>query len=183
MIAANVVKGLLDRKENVHLLVVGDGVQRNEVADLLGNAVTLTGNLPHRELGWIYAGSDMLIFPSETEVWPNVIAEAMASGLPVVTCERGAGHVYLDNYQNGVLLPNRDIGEWIAAIESLLKDDFTLGKMGKNARETIERQGASWQTILEEDLLPVWQKVARGERLTVNKDDCRPHSHSHSPSR
>jgi hypothetical protein len=35
--------------------------------------------------------------------------------------------------------------------------------MGKNARETIERQGASWRTILKEDLLPVWQKVARGE--------------------
>jgi glycosyltransferase involved in cell wall biosynthesis len=165
MIAANVVKGLLDRKKNVHLLVVGDGVQRNEVADLLGNAVTLTGNLPHRELGWIYAGSDMLIFPSETEVWPNVVAEAMASGLPVVTCERGAGHVYLDNYQNGILLPNRDIGEWITAIESLLKDDFTLGKMGKKARETIEKQGASWQTILKEDLLPVWQRAARGKGL------------------
>jgi glycosyltransferase involved in cell wall biosynthesis len=145
----------------VHFLVVGHGVQRQEVVDRLGPHVTLTGNLPHDELAQIYASADLLLFPSEAEVWPNVVMEARACGLPVVACEQGAAHVMRGEYRDGVLLPTRDPQVWVATTMDLLKQPGLLSAMGQRARCAVETQVPSWQGVLEEDLLPVWRRVAR----------------------
>jgi glycosyltransferase involved in cell wall biosynthesis len=160
LIAAEVLQGLVKRGRNVHLLVVGDGAQRQQVAARLGDRGTLTGNLPHRELARIYASTDLLIFPSEAEVWPNVVMEARACGLPVLACERGAGHVMRGTGWDGMLLPNRQPETWIATAESLLDRPALLQEMGQRARCAVEQQVPSWTQVLEDNLLPVWRHVA-----------------------
>lgn len=160
LVAAEVVQKLLQRERNVHLLMVGDGSQRNQVQDLLKDHATLTGNLPHEELGWIYASADLLLFPSEAEVWPNVVMEARASGLPVMACEQGSRHVLEGCEIDGVLLPNRLPEVWSSAVEDLLDAPDRLHKMGRRARQSAETSGPTWNRVLEEDLLPVWRKYA-----------------------
>ncbi|GIX48977.1 MAG: glycosyl transferase [Candidatus Tectimicrobiota bacterium] len=161
LIAAEVVQGLVRCGHRVHLLVVGDGAQRQEAARRLGKHATFTGNLPHRELGSLYASADLLLFPSEAEVWPNVVIEARACGLAVVACARGAAHVMRGHAWDGVLLPNRDPALWTAAVETLLAQPHRLRDMGRRARQAVEREMPSWQQVLEEDLLPVWQQVVQ----------------------
>ncbi len=160
VVAAQVVKGLVERGRDTHLLLVGDGSQREDVAQILGQHATFTGNLPHEELGWIYASSDLLLFPSEAEVWPNVVMEARACGLPVMACERGAAHVMEGRGRDGILLPSRDREAWLSAAESLLARPDEMKGMGLKAREVMERDAPSWRQVLEEDLLPVWRRVA-----------------------
>jgi glycosyltransferase involved in cell wall biosynthesis len=162
MVAAEVTRGLLYRKREVHLLVVGDGSQREEVARYLGERATITGNLPHDELGWVYASADLLLFPSEAEVWPNVVAEARASSLPVVACRKGAYHMMLGGGEDGLLLQGRDPKEWIEAVDSLLDDPRALREMGERAREDALSRYPSWEEVIDKDIFPVWKGAIEG---------------------
>jgi glycosyltransferase involved in cell wall biosynthesis len=160
LIAAEVVRALVSQGYKIHLLVVGNGAQQQEVVRLAGHCVTLTGNLPQAELPGIYASADLLLAPSEAEVWPNVVMEARACGLPVFTCARGASHVMRGAGHDGILLPNRDPAEWLAAVTAWVAQPARLRAMGCQARRAVEAQVPSWVQVLEEDLLPVWQRSA-----------------------
>ena len=159
LVAARAVKRLVEEGREVHLLVVGDGSQRKEVGELLGDRATLTGNLPHEELGEIYAGSDMLVFPSDGEVWPNVVMEAMASGLPVLVCRGSAEHLAGGLEEHGIALSGRDPEEWAQAVASLLDRPKALEKMGMAARAAARAHGITWRDVLLQDLLPVWRSL------------------------
>lgn len=161
LFVAEVVHKLMQRERKVHLLLVGDGMEREAVMQLLGNGATCTGNLPHAEVGSIYASADLLLFPSEMEVWPNVVVEARASGLPVIATEQGAGHVMKGAGWDGLLVSKRHLETWITAVEALLDQPEMLPKMGQKARQVVEGSVPSWTQVLEEDLLPVWQAVSR----------------------
>ena len=160
LIAAETVRQLVARGQKIHLLVVGNGIQRQEVMRLAGHCATLTGNLPYSELASIYASADLLLFPSEAEVWPNVVMEARACGLPVLACARGAGHVMHGARRDGLLIPNRDPAVWLAALAPLLQQPALLQEMGQRARQAIELQAPTWKQVLTEDLLPVWRQSA-----------------------
>ena len=165
LIAADVTQELVRRGHDVHLLVVGNGAQRQQVTMQLGERGTVTGNVPHAELATIYASADLLLFPSEAEVWPNVVMEARACGLPVVACADGAAHVMRGGGQDGVLLPDRHVQGWISAVEELVVQPNLRQAMGRRARRAVEMQGPSWSQVLTEDLFPVWQDVVMGKSL------------------
>lgn len=160
MVAAQATRILLDRGYQVHLLAVGDGSQRQEVKGLLGNRVTLTGNLPHQELPAVYASSDLLLFPSEAEVWPNVVMEARCCGLAIAACKEGASHLMKGNGVDGLLLTGRDPEVWASQIETVLGQAHLLREMGHRARKDAEARYPSWSQVLEEDILPVWRWAA-----------------------
>jgi glycosyltransferase involved in cell wall biosynthesis len=159
-VAAQVTKALLEKGKDVHLLAVGDGSQKRDLVEILGERVTLTGNLPQSELGWIYASSDLLLFPSEAEVWPNVVMEARACGLPVVACHKGANHVMVGEGVDGILLPTKEVDLWIRELNGLLENPRLLVQMRAKARELSVRSASSWDQVLEEDLIPVWKRCA-----------------------
>jgi glycosyltransferase involved in cell wall biosynthesis len=158
LVATQVVCALVARGYKIHLLVVGNGAQRQEVLRLGGGCVTLTGNLPQHELPGIYASADLLLSPSQAEVWPNVVMEARACGLPVFTCAQSASHVMHGTGQDGFLFPNRHPEEWVQVLAPLLSSPTRLRAMGQHARRAIEAQVPSWVQVLEEDLLPIWHQ-------------------------
>jgi glycosyltransferase involved in cell wall biosynthesis len=161
LLAAEVMQRLVQRGHNVHLLVVGNGAQRQQVINLLRERGTLTGNLPHHQLPSIYASAALLLFPSESEGWPNVVMEARACGLPVLACARGAAHVMRGAGWDGMLLPDCDPQRWLIAAEELLAHPDALRDMGRRARHAIETETPSWSQVLQCELLPVWQQVVR----------------------
>jgi len=167
LVAAHAVHQLLQQGCQVHLLVAGDGILRQDVARLLGAHVTLVGNLPHHALPRLYASADLFLFPSEAEVWPNVVVEALACGLPVLACAQGAGHLMQGRFCEGLLLPNRLPDVWSVAIAALLAQPDRLQAMRRKARLAVETRVPSWTQVLEEDLLPVWHQV-------VHRTSCPP---------
>lgn len=157
---------LLDQSGvNVHALVVGEGQDRDRIAAMLGDRATLPGNLPQGELAWIYASSDVFVFPSATEVSPNVVLEAKASGLPVVVANaHGGGQFVSKPGIDGIALAERDAPTWAAAIHPLATDADQRRAMGRQAREWIEREWPDWGEVLEQDLLAAWGEAARNGR-------------------
>jgi glycosyltransferase involved in cell wall biosynthesis len=63
-------------------IVVGDGPERARLIREHPDAVFL-GYRHGEELGEVYRSADVLVFPSRTDTFGNVITEALASGTPV----------------------------------------------------------------------------------------------------
>ncbi|MBI4585023.1 MAG: glycosyltransferase family 4 protein [Planctomycetes bacterium] len=163
MTLAHAARLLLQKGLPVHVLMAGQGTQKEAVQELLGGAVTFSGALPQARLPLLYASSDLFVFPSETEECPNVVLEAKASGLPVLLSTRGgSAQLVKQEGRDGLLIEGSKPASWAGAIEFLMKDPEHLHRMREAARRIMELEWPSWQEVLEEDLLPVWQKVSQG---------------------
>jgi glycosyltransferase involved in cell wall biosynthesis len=73
---------------DARLVLVGDGPERAAIAATAPGAIFL-GNRSPDEVAVAYRACDVLALPSEREGWPNVVTEALASGLPVVSTPVG----------------------------------------------------------------------------------------------
>ncbi|HLI75966.1 MAG TPA: glycosyltransferase, partial [Acidobacteriaceae bacterium] len=77
-----------------HWLIVGHGSEERFLRQQLGTAATFTGVLRGEALAAAYANMDLLVFPSHTDTFGNVVLEALASGVPaIVTPNGGPSHI------------------------------------------------------------------------------------------
>ncbi|HCI03903.1 MAG: glycosyltransferase family 4 protein [Candidatus Peribacteraceae bacterium] len=75
---------------NVRLTLVGDGPKKKELMKLAGSAGTrimFVSPVHGEEKIKVFAGHDLMVIPSITEISPNVALEARANGLPVLLTE------------------------------------------------------------------------------------------------
>ncbi len=112
-------------------------------------------------LGWVdgsekldlYRTSRLLLLPSYTEGVPNVILEAMASGLPVITCPVGGIPSVFVEGENGYYVSPGDTQELAARIVHMLGDDEMCEEIshltGRKAREfySIEVIGRQLENV------------------------------------
>jgi glycosyltransferase involved in cell wall biosynthesis len=90
------------RDLDVALDVVGDGNDRPACEALvrelgLNGKIRFHGPLPRDQVSRFYETADVFVFPSYREPGGNVALEAMASGLPVIVCERGGPGANVDD--------------------------------------------------------------------------------------
>ena len=78
-----------ERDPRLHLLLAGGGPEEQLLRVRLGEHATFLGWLDREQLADAYASADVFLFCSRTDTYGQVIAEAQASGLPVVAVERG----------------------------------------------------------------------------------------------
>lgn len=83
-----------DIKANIHLTIVGDGPEKDNLTALardlgISGLVRFTGWIPQAETASYYRTSDLFCFPSIREFGGAVVLEAMASGLPSIVVNNG----------------------------------------------------------------------------------------------
>ncbi|MGH2651745.1 MAG: glycosyltransferase, partial [Actinomycetota bacterium] len=131
--AARVVR----RAPNARFAIWGDGPLRGELA-LAVRAMALTGAVELR--GPTHAPDDVLrqcdifVLPSLSEASSNVVLEAMATGLPVVTTRVGGMPGLVDHGRTGFLVPPDDVEELAGAILRLLETPALAAEMGAQGR-------------------------------------------------
>ena len=131
----------------VRALAVGEGPARGAFDALEGTV--LTGHLDDADLGRAVASADILLQPSRTEAFGNVVLEAMASGLAVVCADADSARALVEDGRSGVLY--RDEGEAVSAIAALVGDPEKRKALGMAAREasaTFDWDAAS-QSVLD----------------------------------
>lgn len=113
-----------------------------QVHDLdLTDFVTFTQELPQKEVFEVMQRADALLLPSVEEGIANVVLEAMAIGLPVVSSNCGGMQEVLKDAENGFLVNIRDSDNMAARIEELIRlSPRNREQMAIKARETIQNQ-------------------------------------------
>lgn len=133
-------------RPDARMVWVGDGpsavrLKRKRSADQF--AGTRTG----ADLAAHYASADLFLFGSLTETYGNVVAEAMASGLPVVAYRSAASaELVVDGFSGRSVAPG-DADAFVTAALGLALDDTLREDIGRQARLDMEARG--WPAVVE----------------------------------
>jgi len=129
----------------LHLVLVGDGPQRAEIAARCPGAV-LAGQRRGDDLAAHYASGDLFLFPSLTETFGNVTPEALASGLPVLAFDDAAASQLVRSGINGALVARHDQEGFIEQARRWASEPRSARAMGSAARQTA--LGLEWGRIV-----------------------------------
>jgi glycosyltransferase involved in cell wall biosynthesis len=111
----------------------------------LADIVTLAGARPHRELVPLFQRADVFALTpfvtgdGDRDGVPNVLVEAMACGVPVVSTAVGGIPELVRHGENGLLAPPHDVAAVARHLGELLADDDRRRAMGAKARVTVEQ--------------------------------------------
>jgi glycosyltransferase involved in cell wall biosynthesis len=135
---SRVFRKLAAKRRDVSLIITGEGPYLEEMKkDLKGLPCLFTGGAGGEALARIYASCDVLVFPSTTDTFGNVVLEAQASGIPVIVTEHGGPVENMTPGQTGWVARGSDEEGFLAAIEDAVSDRKRLASMGKFAREKM----------------------------------------------
>jgi glycosyltransferase involved in cell wall biosynthesis len=127
---------------------VGRGPLQHELEDLiselsLDGTVILTGALPHEAVIEKYRQATMFVLPciksrdGDMDGIPNVLAEAMAMQVPVISTRVSAIPELLMDGVNGLLLPPEDHDALVAAMARLLDTPALRQQIGAEGRQSV----------------------------------------------
>lgn len=155
-------KNLLERYANLRFLIVGEGVQQQELWQLnkqleTEKRVIFAGRVSDQELPCYYAAGDVFVLPSLYEGFGIVYAEAMASGLPVVSTTAGAIPEVVG--EAGLLVKPGDAVQLEKALERIYLDKDLFchlrDKALRRAREHFDTR--KYLRIFEKSCLQLWK--------------------------
>ena len=127
----------------VEFLIVGHGGEEASLQAAMKDAA-FAGVLRGTELAVAYANMDLLVFPSHTDTFGNVVLEALASGVPAIVTPDGGPKYIVRDGETGFV--TADDG-FAAAIAVLAVDRARLNRMRECARSYALR--CSWDAVFE----------------------------------
>ncbi len=143
-------KKLLIKYPGTTLTLIGEGPLELKIRRLidkyhLKKNVSIKGILPHRSYVNELYKHDIFVLPSETaqngdrEGIPNVLKEAMASGMPVISTYHSGIPELIQDGINGHLVKEGDYSTMAAKADNLIKDSSGTTQLCWRARFTIEK--------------------------------------------
>ncbi|KTS83669.1 glycosyl transferase [Paenibacillus jamilae] len=148
-------KRVLQKHPGCLLLMVGNGRKIDTdrywaYAQQLG----LTDRIIHfprveqRHLWQIYGAADVMLFPTQYDIFGMVLLESMLFRVPIISSVNGGSVTLIEDGVSGVMLRSFSEEEWAGRIGTLLEDAELRQSLAEKAFLTIERM--SWDRIADE---------------------------------
>jgi glycosyltransferase involved in cell wall biosynthesis len=128
-----------EQDHDTSLLIMGTGPDEQELRGLISKEkikkIIFTGFIQYEKLYKYYSISDVLLFPSQQDVWGLVLNEAMACGLPVITThETGASVDLVEEDKNGYVIPSDNFQAIAGSIQKVFSNN-------------LHKDNNSWQIV------------------------------------
>ena len=134
------IRAFAELEANAQLVVVGKEKKLSKykkLATKLDCAKQIIFAGVQHDILQYYQATDALIHPALYDPFPNVILEAMACALPIITSYKCGGSEFIQEGKNGFVTDALDITALTIAMQTLLQNDnFVV--MGQNARTTVQ---------------------------------------------
>jgi glycosyltransferase involved in cell wall biosynthesis len=128
--------------------IVGFGPLQEQLEELirtlgLQDCVSLAGKMTQDRLIQEYRRADLFVLPclvsddGDRDGIPNVLVEAMAMRIPVVSTPVSGIVELVDHMENGLLAPEKNSEALAAAMELLLDDPGLRERLGANGRQKV----------------------------------------------
>jgi glycosyltransferase involved in cell wall biosynthesis len=143
-------KLLSGRYAQLHLLVVGDGQERQSLEDLvrgleIKEKVEFVGEVSHEKLGEYYKQVDLVVSPSSDDGINRETREMVAFGLPVVAFETPWIKELVQDNMDGLLAKMNEADDMAEKIERLVLDKQLLETLKKNS--LLRSKELGWENI------------------------------------
>lgn len=142
----NTYKLSQQKKAAFNLVIAGEGVASDHLKKEMPHALFL-GYQDQGNLARLYASSDVFFFPSISETYGNVVAEAMASGTPLVIADGGGTRDFIDHGEHGFMVSPSDPASALQHIERLLQDSALADRFRESALARIGNN--SWDMLVD----------------------------------
>ena len=150
-----ILPDLLAVHPELHVVLAGGGdlyPRFAAVAAAWPDRVHLPGPVLHDALPDLYRAADLFVLPAVHDAWgnvdglPNVILEAMASGLPVVASGISGIPLAVEHGGTGLLVAEQDPQSLLAALLQLLADRPLARAMGERGRRKAVAE-LTWDAV------------------------------------
>ena len=157
-LVSEVLPRLAERRADWIYLVVGDGPERQAIAEAatrnpsIAQRVHLLGQTPDDDLRTAYSAADLFVMPNvpvpgDSEGFGIVHLEARAAGLPVVVADiEGIADSFISG-EDGRLVPAGDVVAFVDAIDRAFDRGLTPADRGRRATRIAD--GYDWAHIAE----------------------------------
>ncbi len=146
---------VLGAHPTAHLVLAGGGdllPRLRKAAAPWPGRIHFPGSVAHDELPSLYRAADLFVLPAvhdargNVDGLPNVILEAMASGLPVVSTRVSGIPLAVEHGETGLLVAEGSASELAAALGNLLAAPERRRAMGEAGRRKVERE-LTWDAV------------------------------------
>lgn len=149
----DVLKLAVEKDENIRLIMIGKGDQDYtaacwEKADALQlrEKILYSPQLDQKFVREIYRCCDLFLLPTRYEIFGMVLLEAMYFGMPVLTTFNGGSSTLIRDGQNGFILNELDVNQWVDKICAILKDPQLMAGVASQASESVARH-YTWDAL------------------------------------
>ena len=151
------------RGDRVVLRVSGIGPDQEEAAARCAGieGATATGAVGYADAPAVYRDADLFLSPTHAEGFSNTLLEAMATGLPIVSCETTGVVDCLADDRDALLVPVSDVPALAAAVERLIADAPLRERLAAAALQRV-RENFAWPVIAGR-IEAVYERVLAGE--------------------
>ena len=160
----NAVPFALEKYPQTKFIFVGEGKELENLKEKsmelsIENNVEFTGYISNIEKIKIFKNAYIFVFPSYTEGFPNVILEAMAAGMPLVTTPVGGLADALEDGKQGFIIKSMppEPKEVAEKIIKLIENPKLMKKMSENnLKEAKEKYDVK---VVSEEIGEIYEEI------------------------
>jgi len=171
MMLLDVISKVTEQNKDIHFVVVGSG-DNEYLTEWKDKAKSLIeeGNLTYIEkmsqayLRELYTKAELMVFPSNYDIFGMVLLEAMYFNLPVISSNNGGSDTLIRDGENGIILEDFDADSWTRSILEMHDNKEKYAAIKQKLIDT-EHDIYTWDGIAKRYLEEIENRLSIEERV------------------